>query len=604
MYIFRKNIDPYIFCILLNLPFLKTSEVGSADSTDNSEISGKSDSTLINVNTAKLFGSCPDTGATIQSSRADSETVDRKSKTEHRTLHCCYCGKACEKIELHLMHDHPQEPKVIEALRFSNTLEERKRLLSLLCSSKKLKHDCTTRSKKDEDLVHCIFCQGYYQRNQFWKHALICEQKQPKELNVTEPGSSTDHPSTSLRSRPSIAQKNFDPESGNLIKDIFCDTVQQAIPESVNLPSPKAEQHTTHYLYSISPVSETGNTEVKPIPNHGSNSLSIFYSGNSSGMMTLDSESSGPLIQDSLNSALEYTSTSVQESCSSTVEGALVENQELTYPPLRTKDISGKELQSTLEPENKLNKILQPHTTVSSSSYLLDTGSGSLQPNPDQDCVPLALIKNSSKQPLDCSGTHVIPQESVSHIHIGSSDSQPTTNLKSDWTTIPTAVSVDLEQNLGSDTEPERTTIMMPELKSERTAKINLHSETTNCIVANIFSSDANPETGSISIQVFGNDDHRAPDLGSHCHPIPNHIPSEKQQTTDPETYSATKNQFDSEGHVRDDTEEGGQCTGQDGDLKPLDLNSTTAVKRRQDSRSRNTERRRQSDPLQVHLLC
>lgn len=602
MYICRKNIDPYIFCILLNLPFLKTSEVGSADSTDNSEISGKSDSTLINVNTAKLFGSCPDIGATSQSSRADSKTVDRNSKTENRTLHCCYCGKSCKKIELHLMHDHPQEPKVIEALCFSNTLEERKRLLSLLCSNKKLKHDCTTRNKKDEDLVHCIFCQGYYQQNRFWEHALICEQKQPKEFNLTEPGSSTDHPDTSLRSRPSLAQKNFEPESGNLIKDIFYNTVQQAIPESVNLPSPKAEHHTTHYLYSISPVSETGSTAVKPVPDHGSKSLSIFYSGNSSGMMNLDSESSGPLILDSLPSVLEYTSTSVQESCSSTVEGALVENQKLTYPPLRTKDISGKEQQSTLEPENKLSNILQPYTTVLSSSYLSDTGSSNLQQSLDHDCVRLALIKKSSStQPLDCSGTHVTPQESVSHIHTGSSDSQ------SDWTTTPTTVSVDLEQNLGSDTEPERTA-MMPELQSERTAKSSPHSETTNCIVANFFSSDAqkiaNPETENISIQVFGNNDHRAPDLGSHCRLIPNHIPREKQQTTDPETYSATKNQFDSEGHIRDDTEAGDKCTGQDSDLKPLDLNSTTTVKRRRDSRSRNTKRRRESDPLQVHLLC
>lgn len=54
------------------------------------------------------------------------------------------------------MHDHPKEAKVTEALHCSNTLEERKRLLSRLCSHEKLN---TTRNNKDEDLVHCICCQ-------------------------------------------------------------------------------------------------------------------------------------------------------------------------------------------------------------------------------------------------------------------------------------------------------------------------------------------------------------------------------------------------------------------------------------------------------------
>ncbi|XP_017315428.1 uncharacterized protein zgc:66474 isoform X4 [Ictalurus punctatus] len=547
---------------------VQTSEVCSADSTDNSEISGKSDSTLINVNTAKLSGSCPDIGATSQSSRAASKTVDRKSKKGKRILRCYYCGKACEKIELHLMHDHPKEPKVIEALHFSNTLEERKRLLSLLCSSKKKKHYYTTRNKKEEDLVHCIFCQGYYQRNQFWKHALICEQKQPKEFIVTEPGSSTELPNTSLRSWPSLAQKTFDPESGNLIS-----TVKQATPESVNRSLPKAEHHTTHYVYSVSPVSETGSTEVNAIPDHGSESLSILYTGNSSAMMTLDSECSEPLILDSLHNALEF-----QESCPCTVQET---------PPLGTKGISEKVHQSTLEPENGLDTVLPTHTPVLSSSYLLDTGSTNLQQNTDQDC------QSSSKHTLDCSGKHVTPQESVSRSH----------TVKSDWTIIPTAVSVDLEQNLGSATEPERTAITMPELASETAARNNPHSESINCLVANFFSSDAqknaNPETGDISFQVFGNDEHRAPDIESHYLLIPNHIPREKKQTTGPEIYSAATKQFDSEGHIRDDTEEGGKCTGQDSDLKPLGLNSTTTVKWKWDSPSRDTKRRRQSDHLQ-----
>ncbi|XP_060749319.1 uncharacterized protein LOC132861742 isoform X2 [Tachysurus vachellii] len=561
---------------------VQTSEVGSADSRDNSEISGKSDSTLINFN--KLPGSCPDFGATSRSSRADSKTVDRKSKKEKGTLHCCYCGKAYEKIELHLLHDHPEEPKVIEALHCSNTLEERKRLLSVLCSHKKLK---PTRNNKDEDLVRCSICQGYYQQNHFWKHGLICQQKQSKDLFIhTEPGRGTDLSDNNLRS--SLAQKTFHPESGNLIKDIFSSSVQQTIPESVKHSSAKAEHHTTHYLYS---VSESGRTYVNPIPDHGSESLSIIYTGNSSTMVNVDAKSSGPLILDSHCSALEFPGIPVQEFCPRNVQEALVKNQILTP---RTKGISEEECQSALEPENRLNNILHPHTPV---FYLLNTRNSKLQQNPEQDG------QSSSTLALDFSGKPATPQETVSHIHTGSIDLLPTTNLKSDWTAVST-VHVDLEQNLASNTEPERTTIMMLEVRSERSDQSNSHSESTNCLVANIFSSEAqeiaHPETGNISIQVFGNDEHRSSEVESHWCLIPSHIPREKQHAANSEMYNAANKQVDTEGQNRDGTEEGDACTVQDSDLKPLGLNFTATVKRRWDSGSRETKRRRQSDPLQT----
>lgn len=544
------------------------------DSTDNSEISGKSDSTLINVSTEKLSGCCPDThSATSRRSRADLKTVDRKSKKGTRTLHCCYCGKACEKIELHLMHDHPKEPKVMEALHFSNTLEERKRRLILLCSNKKLKNDYTPRNKKDDDLVHCIFCQGYYQRKQFWKHALICKQKQLKVSVLPEPGSSTDLPNISPRSRQSLVQKTSNPESGNLVKDTFHGSVQQVIPESENLPSPKAQYYTTHYLYSLSAVSGTLSAEVNPIPDQGS----ILFTGNSSAMMNL--ESSGPLTIESFDSAIEYTDTPGQESCPSTVQEDLVENQNFTCPLIRTKAIVEKDL------EIFNLKTCSP-----------DIGSHNLQLKTNQDC--------QSSSTLDCRKKHVAPQESLSPIHTGSSNSQPSTNLKSDWTNTSTSISVDFEQSLSFNSEPEQTASVMPVLVSEGTAKSNPHLESTKCLVANVLTSDAqesaNPETGNVFSQVFGNGEHRAPDIESSCYLTANEF-----VTTDAERSSAAEKQFECEGHVRDDTEEGGKCTtGQNSKMKPLDLNYKTALKRRGESRSRDTKRRRQSDPLQVHLVC
>ncbi|XP_046722108.1 uncharacterized protein zgc:66474 isoform X2 [Silurus meridionalis] len=526
---------------------VQTSKVGSADSRDNSEISGKSDSTLVNVNAAKLSG-CPDIGATSRSSRADSK--NRKTKKGKKALRCCYCGKACKKIELHLMHDHPKEPKVLEALHFSNKVEERKRLLSLLCSKKTQKHEYATRNIQEEDLVHCIFCQGYYQRNQFWKHALICEQKQPKQSILAKPGRSTDLSSTSLRSRPSLAQKAFDPECGNLIKGTSCNTVQPSSPESVNLSLLKAETHTTHHLYYVSPVSQTGSTDINPVPDQGSESLSILYTDNSTATRILDSETSGTLILDSLHSALEYSCAPLQESCPSTVHHVLVENQKLTDLPLTAKAISGKQNQSTLEPENRLS--------------LLDTMTSDLQ-HTNQD------LQTFSMQTSDCREKYVIPHE-VSHIFTESSDFQPTTDLKSDWTTTPT---LDLKQHFGSDArEPERTAVVMAELVSERNAQSHPHLESTECLVANIYSIESQKTP---NVQVCGKDEHRAPDTESHCHLIPTQIPTE--------TYSAAQKLFDSEGQIRDDINEGGNCTGS---------------KRRQDTWSRDTKRRRQSDPLQT----
>lgn len=95
-------------------------------------------------------------------------------------------------------------------------------------------------------------------------------------------------------------------------------------------PSAKAEHHNTHYLYSVSTVSETGSTDLNPISDHGSESMFIIFTGNSSAMMNLDARSSGLLALDSLHSTLEFTGTKVQESCLSTVQEALVENQKLT----------------------------------------------------------------------------------------------------------------------------------------------------------------------------------------------------------------------------------------------------------------------------------
>lgn len=235
--------------------FLKASKVHIDDSTDNSEILGKSDSaTEMEAIPTKSSVVHPATRSQSSKGALKTSTKGKELIKGRSTVYCRFCSKACRKIELHLKYDHPREPEVIEAFHCSKTLEERKKLLSHLCSKKTIESDYTV---VDEGLVHCLFCQGSYRRNQFWKHALICEPKEPKwELTQTEAASSVHPP----KARPNIAQKTFDPESDYLVQDSIYSIAQQTPAESLNDPLPEVESGTLPKT-SIVPESP-GTTEI------------------------------------------------------------------------------------------------------------------------------------------------------------------------------------------------------------------------------------------------------------------------------------------------------------------------------------------------------
>ncbi|KAI4902266.1 hypothetical protein NFI96_020310 [Prochilodus magdalenae] len=170
---------------------IQTSDVPKAESTDISEVLRKSNSAAVmESKTTKApmsSGRLPEIDMKRQRSKSGSKTLTRELEKKKKTAYCRFCNKTYRKMELHLKYDHPREPEVIEALDFGKTREERKELLSRL--SYKKSSECDAHNMVDGDLVHCLFCQGSYRRNQFWKHALICEQKEPKikeELTLTE----------------------------------------------------------------------------------------------------------------------------------------------------------------------------------------------------------------------------------------------------------------------------------------------------------------------------------------------------------------------------------------------------------------------------------
>ncbi|XP_026853681.2 uncharacterized protein LOC113569824 isoform X3 [Electrophorus electricus] len=646
---------------------MQTSEVGRDDSTDNPEISGERDSAmLVKVSADKPSEGCPDTD-TSQSPRVASKAlaVGKEPKKEKKPLYCRFCGKACRKIELHLKYDHSREPEVMEALRFSRTPEERKKLLSHLCSKEKTECDNTdvVRSGKAEDLVHCIFCKGSYMRNQFWKHALICEEKKTKELILNENNSSVFQP------KPRLTQKTFEPESEKLIQDNICNTVQQTLPESLNVLLPETYPSTTqNSLTSNSPVAETASTVINPTPGPVMEDPPISYIGDSTVKMSIDSETSdppildsfpsahmkvsipdtgisiakninvellGPPVLDSCHAAPEITQLELEnplplnmgdgqeqkspdsqcppilESCHSTPQEVL--DGECTCPLIDTGGILDikqctAELTSLPQFDARFDTAEQPLTSDFKSPSLLDPSNCDIHHNVGQHC------QNPASQNLDCVRKCISSPESMDHPDITSSISAA--NKKIDRDAVPTTDSGDLQQTFDSEADAERTAMpklgctdshLTPDQELEMIArpdtdKGHLDLESTNTLVPDC----VGYETGD-SIQVFESRENMASATETDSPPVLDHIPKETHETPGPETdrtYNPTKQMFDSQGHVRASVDEFGEVAIQDCDFKiSLDSDTTTTVKRKWDNQSNavkeDPKRSRLSNPLQ-----
>ncbi|XP_076853071.1 uncharacterized protein LOC143508450 isoform X2 [Brachyhypopomus gauderio] len=635
---------------------IQTSEIGREDSADIVEISGeRNPATLLRLTVDELSDVYPDTDAS-RSPRAASTSpaVGKEPKKEKKTLYCRFCGKACRKIELHLKYDHSREPQVMEALRFSKTSEERKKLLGRLCSKEKMGCDTIdgVRSGKAEDLVHCLFCKGSYLRNQFWKHALICEEKKTKDL--------TEQDGVVLQPTSRPTQETFEPESENAIQGTICNTTQQTLPESSTI------QNT---LASVSPLPETDSALINPNTGPETEDPPVLYIGNGAVKMNIDSESSDPPILDSFHSAhvhkisvpdtgngiaknpnVEPLSPPVLDSCHAAPEAAHLEletplslsmdegreqnkpDSECSDPPVleschgTPQDVDGGESTCPLIDSGGVLDAEQPTaelmslplfdatfenadrllTSALKSPPLADPDEGDVQRNIGQDSP-------NSSQNVDCVAECVSPPESV----VPSDNDNSGVPADATDTTLPTTYGGDLQET--SDYETLTVEAAMPNLEcvdsqqiahqelnsvaSSDPVKDPLNSESANSIVPE----HVGYETGDSSIQVFETNEHVASATEPDSPAVWDHIPKETQQTPDPEsnvTYSPTKQMFDSEGHIRANMDGFVEVANQDCDFKSaLDSDSTTTVKRKLDRQSgaahEEPKRCRLNDPLQ-----
>ncbi|KAL7860557.1 hypothetical protein AOLI_G00169060 [Acnodon oligacanthus] len=600
---------------------VQTTDVHRDDSADNSEILGNSDcATVRKARTAKSSRCQPDTE--IRRSKRGLKTKSTELKKEKKTVFCRFCSKACRTIELHLRYDHSEEPEVIEALHFSKTQEERKKLLSRLYSRKS--SECENmRTVMDKDLVHCLFCQGSYQRNQFWKHALVCEQKEPErkeELTLTEATSSIHTPKT----KPNIAQKTLDPESEYLIQNPIT-TAQRTLPESLNAPLPDVDPSIYQKsLSSASVVLESCSTELNPtsdpvsaIPttftemslNSESSSQPILDACHSTTEMAPiplidnsitenpDVEPSVPLVLDSCHRTKENTSClelKNETESSTCVSGQNIDSEcsgllilqscphqalthELVCPPVSTRG-SDIEQQSTLGFSNpplsdaSFSDVQKQFGTSFLISTLQHSGCCGIQENTIQDF--------DSLQNLDCIGEGIIPSESVGHVDC---NSHQTAGLKSQRIITPRTDNGDLQQTFRSNAELEQAMIDSDESDPYLESTNSLIPDT---LIGDVKRSDA--ETGDPCSLIFDSGEHGAPKLESGCPFVLDCISTKTQRPPDPNTdmpFRAAMETFDSEGHIKESLGKI-EDSGLDSVFKVLDSDCTAVIKRKLDSQS------------------
>ncbi|XP_073703962.1 uncharacterized protein [Garra rufa] len=124
----------------------------------------------------------------VQSSR-------QKGKIYNKKQYCLYCSKPYSKMARHLEFVHCNEVEVAKAVAFPKNSKERRVQLNLLRKRGNFAHNtdvvrqghgemvaCYRPKKKKgaKEFIHCIYCQGLYNKRSLWKHMKNCPLK-PKD---------------------------------------------------------------------------------------------------------------------------------------------------------------------------------------------------------------------------------------------------------------------------------------------------------------------------------------------------------------------------------------------------------------------------------------
>ncbi|XP_047123340.1 uncharacterized protein LOC124806446 isoform X3 [Hydra vulgaris] len=117
----------------------------------------------------------------------NNNVIESRHKHGHKKHYCLYCEKLLSKIPRHLEHIHKQEELVIEALRYPKKNKERRNMwtyierkgdfnvnINNIKSSKKITsvRKCTV--NKDDELLPCEYCYGFFRARKLCEHVSKC----------------------------------------------------------------------------------------------------------------------------------------------------------------------------------------------------------------------------------------------------------------------------------------------------------------------------------------------------------------------------------------------------------------------------------------------
>ncbi|XP_073726921.1 uncharacterized protein [Misgurnus anguillicaudatus] len=119
----------------------------------------------------------------------------KKSRSYNKKQYCLYCSKPYAKMARHLEFVHRNEVEVAKAVAFPKRSKERRVQLNLLRKKGNFAHNTDVvrkgegemiacyrpkKCKNPKEFIHCIHCQGLYNKLSLWKHIKNCPLK-PKD---------------------------------------------------------------------------------------------------------------------------------------------------------------------------------------------------------------------------------------------------------------------------------------------------------------------------------------------------------------------------------------------------------------------------------------
>ncbi|XP_067225443.1 uncharacterized protein [Chanodichthys erythropterus] len=119
----------------------------------------------------------------------------QECKTYKKKQYCLYCSKPYSKMARHLEFVHRNEVEVVKAVAYPKNSKERRVQLNHLRKRGNFAHNTDVvrqghgemiacyrpkKGKRAKEFIHCIYCQGLYNKSSLWKHIKTCPLK-PKD---------------------------------------------------------------------------------------------------------------------------------------------------------------------------------------------------------------------------------------------------------------------------------------------------------------------------------------------------------------------------------------------------------------------------------------